>query len=363
MFAFPCDAESSLGHSTPKSASDASSSESTAAPTSAPNSQSWLLPPAMTSTSHASAATPHEFPSLGSALHASGQCRPCGWFWKLQGCQNGPNCAHCHLCPPGEVKTRKKSKMAAAKLDASTITSQALAAGLAAGCHVDALLAPPLPLPLHLSSLVPPSAPQMSSILLAPQSLPPLCSELLATQPMKVTLHLGPSSPPRTPPRLMLPLEEFISPPPTTSPVLELSPGALPRSLAMACMDDETDAEDPTVDGEQKEDIAPVCERTSESRLPRVTLELSTALLPSCGAALHGGQRCTACAWFWKPQGCANGQDCPYCHLCPQGEIRRRRKIKNAALRSKAALEVEHALQASNLSSLEHSPWAVTLQL
>lgn len=58
--------------------------------------------------------------SVGSALHATGQCCPCAWFYKAQGCQNGANCTRCHLCPPGEVKARKK----AAK-DASSRREQA----------------------------------------------------------------------------------------------------------------------------------------------------------------------------------------------------------------------------------------------
>ena len=48
--------------------------------------------------------------SLGSALHASGMCRPCGWFWKPQGCANGSECLRCHACPPGEIERRKRDK-------------------------------------------------------------------------------------------------------------------------------------------------------------------------------------------------------------------------------------------------------------
>merc|ERR1719193_1029936 len=58
-----------------------------------------------------SAATPNA-PSKGSELHASGQCKPCAWFWKPQGCRNDQNCQHCHLCPEGELKERKKNKRA-----------------------------------------------------------------------------------------------------------------------------------------------------------------------------------------------------------------------------------------------------------
>merc|ERR1719265_1965128 len=48
--------------------------------------------------------------SQGSKLHASGQCRPCAWFWKPDGCKNGAECCHCHSCPEGEIKNRKKVK-------------------------------------------------------------------------------------------------------------------------------------------------------------------------------------------------------------------------------------------------------------
>jgi len=51
------------------------------------------------------------FPSIGSVHHASGTCRPCAWFWKRQGCRNGTECRHCHLCPESELKQRKKEKI------------------------------------------------------------------------------------------------------------------------------------------------------------------------------------------------------------------------------------------------------------
>jgi hypothetical protein len=47
-------------------------------------------------------------PSLGSAQHAAGTCKPCTWYWKPGGCQNGPDCRHCHLCPPGEIASRRR---------------------------------------------------------------------------------------------------------------------------------------------------------------------------------------------------------------------------------------------------------------
>merc|ERR1712012_713951 len=57
-------------------------------------------------------------PTLGSLLHGllddEGrlQCRPCAWFYKDSGCRNGASCRRCHLCPTGELKLRKKQRIA-----------------------------------------------------------------------------------------------------------------------------------------------------------------------------------------------------------------------------------------------------------
>ncbi|CAJ1338813.1 unnamed protein product [Effrenium voratum] len=34
--------------------------------------------------------------SLGSALHGTGRCKPCAWFWKERGCSNAQNCGYCN---------------------------------------------------------------------------------------------------------------------------------------------------------------------------------------------------------------------------------------------------------------------------
>lgn len=48
--------------------------------------------------------------SIGSSLHDAAECRPCAWFWRPQGCQNGQDCRHCHICTQDVVKARRKSK-------------------------------------------------------------------------------------------------------------------------------------------------------------------------------------------------------------------------------------------------------------
>lgn len=53
---------------------------------------------------------PPGIPSFGSALHGTGMCQPCLWFWKPRGCTSQGSCQYCHLCPNGEIKERKKAK-------------------------------------------------------------------------------------------------------------------------------------------------------------------------------------------------------------------------------------------------------------
>lgn len=63
------------------------------------------------------AGTPGFLPSIGSSIHdGTGRCSPCAWFWKPRGCQSAANCGYCHICPEGELKNRKKAKVAAIRM-------------------------------------------------------------------------------------------------------------------------------------------------------------------------------------------------------------------------------------------------------
>lgn len=65
--------------------------------------------------------------SEGSALHGTGDCRPCAWYWKPTGCENEAGCRFCHMCPDGEVKNRKKSKLTAMRRARGTTTDDGAA--------------------------------------------------------------------------------------------------------------------------------------------------------------------------------------------------------------------------------------------
>merc|ERR1719502_970540 len=53
----------------------------------------------------------NEMPTVGSAGHNLGTCKPCAFF-HTRGCGNGLQCAFCHLCPPEEKRKRQKEKVA-----------------------------------------------------------------------------------------------------------------------------------------------------------------------------------------------------------------------------------------------------------
>jgi hypothetical protein len=48
--------------------------------------------------------------SKGSSLHESGQCNPCGFFFKPSGCSLGSECEFCHLCTKTMFLQRKKAR-------------------------------------------------------------------------------------------------------------------------------------------------------------------------------------------------------------------------------------------------------------
>lgn len=72
--------------------------------------------------------------------HGPGHCRPCAWFWKEHGCRNGASCGYCHLCPEGELKSRKKNKVAAMRMGALAPVKANSQAGGGWGLKLDSLI-------------------------------------------------------------------------------------------------------------------------------------------------------------------------------------------------------------------------------
>jgi len=54
-------------------------------------------------------------PSVGSAKHFCGGCKPCAFFHS-KGCESGINCEFCHACGPNEKKKRQRDKYEASRI-------------------------------------------------------------------------------------------------------------------------------------------------------------------------------------------------------------------------------------------------------
>ena len=54
--------------------------------------------------------------SVGAALHGTGHCRPCAWYWRPGSCTRGAECLHCHLCADGELAKRRFQNRKLAKM-------------------------------------------------------------------------------------------------------------------------------------------------------------------------------------------------------------------------------------------------------
>merc|ERR1712232_279932 len=72
-----------------------------------------------------------------------------------------------------------------------------------------------------------------------------------------------------------------------------------------------------------------------DSAASAVDSALGTPEVPTVGSIDHFTGDCKPCAFFHK-QGCGNGVQCAFCHLCGPGEKRRRQKEKKSQLRQMA---------------------------
>mmetsp|Transcript_29744 Transcript_29744/g.81468 ORF Transcript_29744/g.81468 Transcript_29744/m.81468 type:complete len:592 (-) Transcript_29744:200-1975(-) len=89
-------------------------------------------------------------------------------------------------------------------------------------------------------------------------------------------------------------------------------------------------------------ELAPACLNGSkhpgpftsgDAAQPSEPQEVVGLALPSVGSARHASGECQPCAFLFKPDGCRNGVTCTFCHLCEEGEVKRRRQKRNFALK------------------------------
>jgi len=205
-------------------------------------------------------------PSLGSAMHATGTCRPCAWFYKASGCSNGEDCRHCHACPEGAIRDRRKAKVAQLRTEVTQQQEVSMQQSLwAVQQHQEAMIFASLQVQAMWGAAAAEASAAFGALVAQPAPIEPL------------------SSP-----------EPISSPEPASPMSVRLPAGTLSDTPSL-----------------------------SPSPSP-----VSGGPLPSKGSALHALGQCRPCAWLWKPSGCKNGEDCEHCHACPQGELKERKKIK-----------------------------------
>jgi len=320
-------------------------------------------------------------PSIGSMGHHLGRCNPCAWHWKPQGCTKGSNCTRCHLCPDGELKARKKAKKAALQAARSDGGSES---------QVEVAV-PHQRAPLSLVS---------SLILEEPAYLEYLSandSEAAATQadeeschvkapegdivfPAKVSIH-GPklknsfiqfetdycddlvgSTPSGNLPVkntfIQFDIEEDDDSRDRDAPPHHSAPGLLqggarsfPRIVKRTEQRSPSPRQEADVEvvrrdaagGDIDDDAGDKLSESSSSTVPE---NMPSALENAKSAReemelLHMAGECTPCAYFWyKKDGCRQGSDCTFCHLCPKGEIKKRKKHKIRTLKAEGVFRV-----------------------
>lgn len=189
----------------------------------------------------------------GSSLHGTGECKPCAWFWKPQGCQNGKECIYCHLCPRNAGNKNHKKLRTAIRKELAQVPQQVEPSGnLEAESKA------------RLQQLSGGSDEGGVESLSSPKYI-----TMRAAKPAPDELILG-----------------------------NKKPG---------------DASTQVLNNTRQKAQAEV----------------------SAGSESHGTGECKPCAWFWKPGGCKKDTECLYCHLCPEGEHRRKKKEKNAMMKEK----------------------------
>jgi len=77
----------------------------------------------------------------------------------------------------------------------------------------------------------------------------------------------------------------------------------------------------------------------SEPTSPMLPIPFEEHASFSAGSNCHDSGGCKPCAWYWKPGGCRNEEQCGYCHLCPVDEIKKRKRAKLTKMRHERVRE------------------------
>ena len=76
----------------------------------------------------------------------------------------------------------------------------------------------------------------------------------------------------------------------------------------------------------------------------------------SKGASDHGSGICKPCAWFHHAEGCRHAGDCEFCHMCPAGEIKKRKKEKQKLIKSMKSTTAHGHFSSPDNSDIGETP-------
>mmetsp|Transcript_82465 Transcript_82465/g.163695 ORF Transcript_82465/g.163695 Transcript_82465/m.163695 type:complete len:808 (-) Transcript_82465:404-2827(-) len=295
---------------------------------------------------------PAPLPSLGSALHGTGMCRPCAWFWKPQGCGNGMDCCHCHLCPEGEIKARRKMKVAVMRHHGPKDQSPMMTP-MSAMSPLGMFWDPKWQTPVHGDSFFMEEQDDEDDEQSEKdeeeegeekeeeqEKEKKQKEEKERTEAVEKSKEDGDDKEKEEKTAEGKSGEQEMEQPDNT------------KHVKVEIQAKEQDTLAPELNGEETPLFADVG-MLSPFAFPTIpapmTLPLTAPVevaLPSTGSALHDLGKCRPCAWMWKAKGCLNGEACAHCHLCPEGELKVRKKVKETAMRMGALVPSRNGLDA-----------------
>jgi len=112
------------------------------------------------------------------------------------------------------------------------------------------------------------------------------------------------------------------------------------------------------IDSEPSSPMTPIKlgqQTESQPTPPGVSSPTTKQATWSVGSKLHHTGGCRPCAWYWKPFGCLNAQECGYCHMCSETEMKNRKRTKMTMMRQRFADAKVHA-QVVELPKVEDMP-------
>jgi len=345
--------------------------------------------------------------TFGSEKHSIGECRPCAWFYKPAGCQNGASCRHCHMCPESAIKARKKSKAVAMRLQPEPALSESdvqqtqlsepvkvqlelpgqaeVVASKIDAMDIEAPIEQPLS-PPGLSRtaeasiekpLSPPGLSRAEEALVSRGSLlhgtgecrpcawfykPGGCQNAVQCG----HCHLCPEGEIKA--RRKVKVEKIRSTEEAEQVEQPESQAGSAGSITTSSSGAEAQAHQPAVKSEGVAEVteaaekAQAAQKSEAAQLEPTSRKQGPQPVSSLGSEQHGTGHCRPCAWFHKPGGCANGQQCRHCHLCEEGVIRERRRVKVSAMK-RQSLDEQHMLeQALWLSQQQEALFATQWQ-